>query len=277
MLNSILQIVIYTSLFLGFFLIAKKLKDFLTPYQMDEELTQKDNIALCISVSGYLGATGIIFVGAMMGPQQELWRDVLLVAGYAGLGVLMLNAARIINDKVILYKFSNMKEILEDRNCGTGAVQFGSYVASGLIIAGAIHGEGGGPHTTIIFFLLGQVSLIAFTWVYNKITPFDIHDEIEDDNVAAGVAFGGTLIAFGILMMNAASIEFTSWMESLGYFALDAVLGFIFLPLIRFFFDKMIIPHADLSEEIQTDRNLGASFLEASIAITFAAVLFMII
>ena len=51
---------------------------------------------------------------------------------------------------------------------------------------------------------LGQLALIAFAWIYNRITPFDIHDEIEKDNEAAGVSFGGALTAVGIVIGLAA-------------------------------------------------------------------------
>ena len=63
-----------------------------------------------------------------------------------------------VNDKIILHNFKNVKELVDDKNVGAGAVQAGSYIASGLIIAGSIHGEGGGLLTAIAFFVLGQVA-----------------------------------------------------------------------------------------------------------------------
>jgi uncharacterized membrane protein YjfL (UPF0719 family) len=264
-------------LFVVIFIFSKFINDLLTPYDIDNELTEKDNVALAVSLCGYFAAVIIIFISALIGPSKGLLQDVINTGGYSLLGILLLNLSRIINDKLILRKFSNQKEIIQDRNVGTGAVQFGSYVASGLIVGGAIHGEGGGVLTAIVFFALGQVALILFTGIYNRITPFDIHDEIEKDNVAAGVSFGGTLVALGIILMKGNSGTFISWSENLGYFATDTIIAFIALPLIRIFFDKILIHNADLNTEIKTDKNLGAGLLEMTVAVGFAAILYFLL
>jgi uncharacterized membrane protein YjfL (UPF0719 family) len=261
-------------LFMFMLFFAKVINDLVTPYQVDEELTEKDNVALSISIGGYFCANAVVFIGAFLGPSRGILEDLMDVGGYALLGIVLLNLSRLINDRLILYQFSNFKEIIEDRNAGTGAVQLGSYLASGLIVAGSIHGEGGGILTALAFFALGQVALIAFAWIYNRITPFDIHDEIEKDNVAAGVAFGGSLVAVGILLMKAASGNFVDWPTNLSIFAMDVAVVLLFLPLVRYFFDKVMIPKTDLNKEIQEDRNLGAGLLESTVAISFATILF---
>jgi len=260
-------------LYLLILLLSKMINDYFTPYKIDEELHEKDNVALATSMAGYLGATTIIFVGSLLGPSKGILEDLMAVGGYSLLGIALLNLSRMINDRFILNQFSNVKEIIEDRNVGTGAVQFGSYFASGLIVAGSIHGEGGGIHTLLVFFVLGQIALILFTKIYNWITPFCLHDEIELDNIAAGVAFGGTLIAVGIILMKGASGNFVDWGHNLSVFAMDVLLIFILLPMVRFFFDKMMMPKASLDREIQHDRNLGAGLLEMVGAISFSVIL----
>jgi uncharacterized membrane protein YjfL (UPF0719 family) len=282
-LNQLILDVGLLILFFVLILLAKIINNLLSPYSIDTELTQKDNNALSISLCGYFLAITFIFIGAMIGPQHEIVnmdvikQDLIGTAKYVLLGILLLNISRFINDKLILYKFSNVKEIIEDRNSGTGAAQFGSYVASGLIIAGSVHGEGGGVLTTIAFFALGQVALVVFTYLYNLITPFDIHKEIENDNVAAGIAFGGILTSLGIVLMTATSGNFYSWKENLTFFAIDSILICVLLPLGRFLFDKLIIPNSSLNHEISHDRNNGAALLEAVFAISIASVLCFII
>lgn len=263
-------------LFMFVLLLAKEANDFVTPYKVDEELHEKDNVALATSMAGYLGATTIIFIGAFLGPSKGILEDLVSVGGYSLLGIILLNLSHVINDRFILYRFCNVKEIIEDRNVGAGAVQFGSYMASGLIVAGSIHGEGGGIASIVVFYTLGQVALIFFTWFYNKITPFDIHDEIEQGNAAVGVALGGTLMAVGIILMKGASGNFVSWGDNLSIFAMDAALVFILLPMVRFFFDKIIMPNASLNHEIQHDRNLGAGLLEMVGAISFSVILLFV-
>lgn len=287
-MNNLVDSVIHGSCFIVLYLviivIAKFINDILTPYSVDNQLTNKDNNALAISISGYFIAITAIFLGGLFGPSKGLLEDLLIVSEYTAFGIVLLNISRVINDKLILYKFSNVKEIIKDRNAGTGAVQFGSYIASGLIIAGSIHGESGssvnivmGFLTTFAFFCAAQVSLILFTFIYNLVTPYDIHDEIEKDNVAAGVSLAGALIAIGIILMKGASGNFISWKYNFSKFGLDALLIFILLPIVRIFFDKLIIPKSDLSHEIKNDRNLGAAFLEASIMISFSIVLLSVL
>lgn len=272
--TELLEVGSFIILYVMVLFLAKVVNDLLTPYKIDSELVEKDNTAVAVSFAGYLGGVTAIFIGAYAGPDTGLLNDLMITAAYSVGGILALNFSRFINDKLILYKFSNTKELIEDKNVGTGAVQFGSQIASALIIAGAISGEGGGPLTALVFFGLGQVALILFTFVYNLITPFDIHKEIEDDNVAAGIAFGGTLIALGIVIFRGTAGDFVSWGYNLIIFGLNVAGIILFLPLVRLFFDKIIIPKKSLNSEIQKDRNIGAGFLEAAVSIGFAVILF---
>ncbi|MCP4481563.1 MAG: DUF350 domain-containing protein [bacterium] len=264
-------------LFLIFIFFAKLVNDWLTPYSLDKELTQKDNTALALSLAGYLLAGTIIFIGTEIGISQGFLNDILMITGYYILGIVLLNISRIINDKAILYKFCNLKELTQERNIGVGAVQFGSYLASGLIIAGAISGEGGGILTAIVFYILGQLALVLFTKLYNFITPFDIHQELKTGNVAAGVAFSGGLVSLGIILMKGVSGNFISWQENMLRFLFSLILVFILLPVVRIFFDKVIIPRSNLNDEIKNDKNLGVAFLEAVIMISFSSVLIFMI
>jgi uncharacterized membrane protein YjfL (UPF0719 family) len=242
-------------------------------YDLRHEIVEKNNNAASISLAGYLIAVSIIFIGGMIGPSQGILQDFILITTYSAVGIVLLYIAHIINDKLILHKFDNTKEIVEDHNIGTGAVQAASYIASGLIIAGAIHGEGGGLITTIVFFFLGQASLIIFTKIYDLVTNFDLHKEIENDNFAAGIAFSGTLIALGIILSNASSGNFISWAHNGSTFMFNMLSAFILLPVFRVVIDKLIIVNIDINDEISTDKNIGAGCLECASTIAFACVL----
>ncbi|MFB6306050.1 MAG: DUF350 domain-containing protein [Flavobacteriales bacterium] len=277
-------------LFLAIFIISKWLLDLFTPFSLDENLTGKDNFALGISVSGYLAGVTIIFIGATIGPSHGLFNDLISVGEYSVLGLLLLNAARKINDKFTFHKFSVRKEILEDKNAGTGIVVLGAYISSALVIAGAVHGEvklngseGGGwesgmygVFSAISFFLIGQLALILFSKIYEAVTPYSFHNEIENDNVAAGMGFSGGMIAIGLIIMKAISGDLISWKQQLFGLGLDLLLIFVLLIFIRFIFDKLIIPQHDLSDEIKKDKNLAAGILEMTVSICFACVIYFL-
>lgn len=263
----------FVVLYLLLFLFSKWLKDFFTPYKINDELTQKDNLAIALTLSGYYLGAVAIFIGALSGPTNALIDDLVAVGGYSVLGLVFLNISRYINDKIILRKFCNVEQLTKERNVAVGAIQFGTYVATGLIAAGAVTGTGGGVVTAIAFFVLGQISLLAFSLIYDLFTPYSIHEELEKKNIAVGVGLGGTLIALGVIVLNGVSGDFISWEMNLIDLAIMNVMAFIFLPIVRFIMDKLVIPGDSLSREITEDQNIGAGFLEATVAISFAIVL----
>lgn len=271
--QDVIQGILFLGLSIILFGVSKVAKDLLTPYRINQQL-REGNLAVSVSLGGYLIATIIVILGALLGPSRGLLQDIYGFLGYAILGIALLNISRVVNDRLILGKFSNVKEIVEDRNVGTGAVEFGSYIASGLVVAGSIHGTGGGVHTALAFFALSQLVLVLFVRIYDFITPFDVHDELEKDNVAAGIAFGGTLIALGIILFKGSVGDFISWEYNLLNFAISAGTGFIFLPLVRVLVDKLLLPKIDLNQAIGNDRNMAIAWFEMTVAISFATILF---
>ncbi|MCE2457561.1 MAG: DUF350 domain-containing protein [Dehalococcoidia bacterium] len=268
--------------------IARLVQDFITPYKIQEQLNQKDNIALATSIAGYYLGVIIVFLGGLYQPflvvadnslgfTAEYWQDVGLVFVYSIAGIIVLNIARIIVDKLVLHDFSTEDEIINDQNAGTGAVEFAVYVAVGLVIAGAISGESGGPETALVFLVLGLVALIVYTLIYEWTTSFNIHEQIEADNVAVGVALAGNLVAIGIVVFKAVFGEFVGWTESIAGFITYAVVGFILLYAVRFVVDKVLFPKVKLADELAVDRNLGAAFIESAALISVSLILFFAI
>ena len=271
--------------------IARLAQDLVTPYKIQEQLAHKDNVALAASISGYYFGVILVFLGGLYQPfivmadsgldglgfTPEYWREVGLVFAYSLAGIIVLNLSRVVVDKLVLHNFNVEDEIIRDHNAGTGVVEFAVYVSVGLVIAGAISGEGGGPLAALAFFVLGLAVLILYTFIYEWTTPFDIHDEIERDNAAVGVALAGNLIAIGIVVFKAVFGEFTGWAESLAGFAIYAALGFVLLYAVRFIVDKTLFPRVKLSDELAADRNLGAAFIESSALISVSLILFFAI
>jgi len=252
----------------------------LTPFKIDDELTSKDNPAFGLSLTGYYIGILIIFIGASLslGDTQPTvsnfdWRVLLMDLGWSFLGIILLNVARIITDRIVFRAFSTRKEIIEDCNVGMGAVEFGVYIASALILAGALSGQGGGPATALAFFAIGQTSLIIASWIYQFITRYDFHDEIEKDNVAAGVAYAGTCIAMGIVLMRGTAGDFYSWTENLIQFGWYFICAVFLLFISRFVIDWVLLPNRTLHQEIVEDQNVNAGYMEGGLLIGLAAVI----
>lgn len=275
--NEALKAVIFLIVYAAVFLTAKLLKDTLTPYHLVEELAKRDNFAVGISLGGYFLATAIIFVGVVSGPSRGLLLDVVTVIAYSAVGLIFLNVSRWCLDKLVFHKFCDITAIVENQNCGMAAVRFGAYLATGMIAGASLYGQGGGIHTAVAFFLLGQLALLLFARIYDWLTPYDLQEEVQAGNFAAGVAFGGTLVALGLIVAKSVSGDFVGWGSNLLRFAEISITGIVVLKLIRVFMDRMVLTGHDLNTEIAEDRNLAAGFVEMCVSISFALVLVALI
>ncbi len=254
-------IAVFILFFLGKFVYDKLNRRFV----LREELVKKDNLALALSVFGYYFGL-VIALGGVLSGESAGWIDDLFDIFYYGIiSIILLNISIFINNKIILSKFDNIKEIIEDQNAGTGMVEAGNHIAMGLIIYGAMSGDTGDLITAGAFWLLGQFVLIVAGAVYNWITPFDIHEQIEKDNVAVGVAFAGALIAIGNVIRIGAAGDFISWSENLSTFFGFVAFGLIMLPIVRWATDKILLPGEKLTDELvnQEKPNVGAAVIEA--------------
>jgi uncharacterized membrane protein YjfL (UPF0719 family) len=265
-LDQIITALIYLVAVFAVFLAGKWLYDRIhSSFDLKHELVENDNFAVSLAVIGYY--LGIIFAlgGILAGPSAGWLDDVLDIVFYGLIATVLLNLSGFINDKIILAKFDNTKEIITDKNAGTGIVVGATYIATGLIIAGALSGEGGDLITGAVFWILGQAALVIAGLVYNFITPFDIHDEIEKDNVAVGVAFAGVIIAIGVIAGTGVSGDFISWQDNLSFFGAEVLFGLITLPIIRLVTDKLLLPGQKLTDELvnQEKPNVGAGAIEA--------------
>lgn len=280
-LSALPQDLAYIGMALLLLVVARIVKDLMTPYQMREEMTARDNPALGMSVAGYYLAVLIICMGPLLTPAADveapLWKDLLATGGYTLLGIVLLNAARFIVDLVLLPDFSTVKEIVQDRNAGMGAVEMGAYIASGLVIAGSLHGRGGGPETAFAIFFIGQVLLVGYGRLYRIACRYDIHAEIERDNVAAGIAFGLNLVAMGVILMKAVGGEFFGWESHLARIAIYSGLGATFLLLLRFIVDYLLLPGVRIRDEIVQDRNTNAAWVEGVVLTGMAGLLITVL
>ena len=287
---------VYVGLGIVVLLIAKLAQDLVTPYRINEQLSHKNNVALGLSITGYYLGVIIVFLGVVYQPvavaEEEIWKftsdfglDVLEVFLYSLAGIVALNLARIVVDKLVLPKFDTEKEIVESQNAGTGAVEFGVYVAVGLVIAASLAGTGGAGFSdaedsvlelvlrSLAFFGLGMVVLILYGWFFQLMTSYDIHAEIEQNNVAVGVALGGNMIAIGLVTFKAVFGEFVGWNESLAGFLTFAVIGFALLYVVRRLVDLILLPSTKIAHELAVDRNLGVAFIVSGVVISAALIL----
>lgn len=275
--SGILHDLFFIIMGLIFIPLSMLVKGFLVPYNIKEQLTQHRNLAVAISNTGYLFGVVIVLFGAYLGPAKGFQEDLINFALYGSLGIILLNVARIANDKILFRKFISSDEIVRDKNIGAGAVEAGSYIASAMIVAGSIYGEGGGAYSAVAFFVMGQLVLLLASVIYNAITPFDIHHEIEQDNAAAGVAFSGTLIGTGVILLKGIAGNFTTWQTALTDFGLSVAISLVAFPLMRFILDKILLAGVNFNEAIEKDKNIAVAFIEMSLAVSVSVFIYFML
>ena len=262
---------IYLVCAFALFWVGKLVYDWTTPsYRIQDELVERDNTALALALVGYFLGLVLAIGGVISGPSHGLEEDLTDILIFGPLSIVLLNLSRLINDRLILHGFSIRDEIVRDKNAGTGAVLCGTYVATGLVLFGAVSGVSlvgwvGTVASVVVFWLLGQAVLVLAGLVYDWITPYDLHAEIERDNTAAGVGFAGALVGIGNVVGHAVAGDFISWSLSLQGFGIEVLAGLAILPIVRIGTDKVLLPGLRLSAEISNREkpHLGAGLIEA--------------
>lgn len=265
-LDKILTLVVYLIISFFLFYIGKIAYRLFHPrFDINSELVEKDNLAFALSYTGYFIGLVIIIGGSIIGRSEGLIEDLTDILIYGILSIILLNFSIFVNDRFILRKFSVTKEIIDDQNAGTGVVEAAICISSGLIIFSAVSGEGGSIFTAVGYWIIGLVVMVIVSIIYNLMTPYDIHEHIEQDNVAVGIGFAGALVAIGNIIRAALMGDFFNWTDTLNDIWLPLIIGLMFLPIVRLLADKVLLPGRKLTDEIinQEKPNHGAAIIEA--------------
>ncbi len=260
----------YLTIAFALFFIGKILYNVLNPnILVSYELVEKDNFAFSIAYVGYFSAITVILIAAISGESYGFIEDAKLIGIYGILGILLLHVSILITNKLMLPKFSVKKEILQDQNEGTGIIEAAIYLGNAFLLYGALVGESSslteGLITFVGYWFIGNIMLIISTKVFSLWMKYDIHNEIEKDNIAAGIAFAGSIVSISLIIMNALVEPFTNWQTSIIDISSYTVLGIIILPIMRYISDKILLPGQRLTDEIvnQKKPNIGAGLIEA--------------
>ncbi|GAA5116521.1 DUF350 domain-containing protein [Luteolibacter yonseiensis] len=268
--------ILYFAVGLLLVLLAKPVKGLTTRYHLSDELTKHDNKAVGVATAGYIFGVLTLIRGVLISggnPASSLGRDLLSVALWTVISLSLLLASAWINRKFLLNQFEVHKELITDRNVGTGAVLAGTYIGTAFMISASISGTTGGGLgmeilDTLVYFVIGQLGFILLGAIYQRTCGYDIHGEIERDNEGAGLAFGATLIALAILISGQIRRD-----DSLVALAVWIPISLFVLLGSRWLVDLVVLPDARIHDEIARDRNWGVALIEGAAAIGVALLL----
>ena len=272
MVASLGQGLIYVILGVFFIWLVKKVDDWRTREFDDDVEIDEGNVAVGLRRAGLYLGIAVALSGAMGGTSKGFFPDLfqLMIDGLIITGFMF--SSRFVNDFIMLGKTGNDQECVKTiitaegkkirGNSAVGMVEAGMSVATGFILNGAISGTGGtfieGIASAALFFILGQAALLVFGFFYELTTPFNVRNEIQNNNLAAGIGLGGTLMALGVILMASLSGPFTGWTHDILSFCLYTGYGIIMLLIFKTVIGRLLLPTTSIATEIKEDRNVAA-------------------
>jgi uncharacterized membrane protein YjfL (UPF0719 family) len=268
-MEKYLVMIICIALVIVFLLLSKKIADAITRFDDDVQIRQNDNLAVALRRFG-------IFVGMCIGiqaliPDFSSYRDIGFFCIHSMIVVAVFFAAHFINDFIIIPKVCN-NELIKSGNVPTGLIEAGAFIATGMLVNGAFSGDVGGVVSAVAFFFLGQIVMITAIYLHEKIFRFDLVQCIKDDNVSAGVAVAGLLVAYSIILRASIAGDFTGWTSSLTAFAVSAVTGMIGLIVFERIAALIFLPQTSIGDAIRRG-NTAAVLLVQGITIALSLII----
>lgn len=254
----------------------------LTPYSLRVQLVGRDNPALGLVLMGYFLAVIAALCGAVAGhvgtppvSWQVVGHSLLLVAGHSVLSLTLVLAAGLCNDRLALRGIHTTEEVMDRGNLAVATVVGCAFLASGLLVAGSLHGR---RHCLEGLALAagGQMALLLYARLFPRVMRYRSWRELgEEQNLALGIALGGHLLAYGMVLLRCAWVvgAVPGLPARLGAFGVAAAVGALLLLALRTANDRLFLPGTSLRQELLARRNLNAGVLEAALAVAVAAVI----
>jgi len=260
---------LYTLIYLGFAVVLKQILNFRasTVYSADEQIIN-GNLAVGLRRSGAQFGLALAMMGVLSGgAAPSLLNDILLTLFYGVLGTLFIVSSLFITDRLVLPGVDNLRKIANG-TVAVGMVEFGMLVSTGIIAFASIVGEGGGWLSSIIYFVVGQITLVLLVLIYERvlIRNFNIVEAIGGNNVAAGIYLGGKLIAYALILKTAIAGNGTdaALLDHVEDFVLLAVSGMLMLYVFERLIDALIVTTSNVAQILEEDRVVPVVQLTAS-------------
>ena len=180
-----------------------------TPFELANQLTKRDNKALCISFASFILGLGIITTGSLSGSDVQVLHacpatspgplayrtcaDPARVAraqedgigmyigtfvAYQVLGIALMVLARFLIDKIVLRDMDTAKGIVEDMNISAACVEGAAVIGCTVLISTSASGDGPSLNlgqdlaATLLYFALGQLLLIGQLLLLNAASKY---------------------------------------------------------------------------------------------------------
>jgi len=236
-------------------------------YSLTYETTVNDNPAVGVRFGLFLLASAIPFLNLLQPSDVGLKEDFNILAFYGLISIVLLIIAREVNDKLILYKFSNDAEVIGKKNTSVAVIEGASYLGTAFIISGAFSNVDSGIGAALIWFVIGQCILVVLDNIYSLGAP-GIQDALAAQNIACAFSLGGFLLAGGIALGSAISGESHGWAQDSIDVAYFLAVWLLVMTVVHLAMNRLFLPGTSLRKELFVERNVAAGLIEAVVFIT---------
>ncbi len=200
---------------------------------------------------------------------ESVAHDVTWCAAFAALGLVLLEGSGVLGLRLLLRK--RIAPALDRDNCAAGIAGACHYVAMGILVSRAATGNDvRGIGLALVFFALALVTHQMLMILFRALTTYDDAEQIDGENLAAAVSYGGLSIALAIVLARALQGDFVDWPSSISGFGLVALTALGFYPLRQIVVQGLLagslptLRGGALDLAIGRDRKVGAAALEAA-------------
>jgi uncharacterized membrane protein YjfL (UPF0719 family) len=233
-------------------------------YGMDVGELIDNNNAFVIMLSGVFAGVAIAMLGTING-------SFLLQLGNGVLALAFIALAILWSDKFLFPDVDDREEIIKNGNTAMGIVLSGFIIATGIISYSSFMGLG--PWwTSIVFFIIGQIVLVAMSKVYEIMHP-ELLTNIKNGKNGSGILLGGMFIAFAFILNGAIAGDYVSLVADLQAIGVSLLIGIVTMVVfVNGVIDKLFVKHTKLSEMLVND-NVGAITIITVVKLLVAVVI----
>lgn len=215
----------------------------------------------------------VFFVGAAVTKNcvhgESIAKDAMWAAAFGLLGLVLLEATGLLGLRMLMQK--RLTVALERGNVAAGTAAAAHYAAMGLLTSRAMAGSDlRGLGLSLAFFGLAVATHQIIVTVFRALTTYDDAEQIEGENLAAALSYGGVSISVAIVIARALEGDFVDWPTALLGFASVSAIALVLVPIRQLLVQGVLLGGrptlrgGDLDEAVGRDRNVGVAALEST-------------
>lgn len=231
-------------------------------YDPVNEMLFRDNPALGVRYA--LFTVAVVFALLGIFDRSEGDSGAGLFAQHAFLAVLLIYLSRYLNDWLILYHFSNNREVVQEKNVAVALVEGATYMASAYVIAGAFYDWENGLLVALVWFFVGQLLLIALAALY-RVASQAVDAALDEKNLAVGISLGGFLLSGGMVCGAVISGPSQGWRHDILIVAVYLTSWLLLMLIAHMVSDRLVLRSSRLGDEVVEQRNIAAALFKAVI------------